>query len=387
MLKPLPLILNNRGHRVLPFNHFINNDLEYLCGGASSCKYTTSVTKTKAADYEHIKWIKDLVPRTMWIQERIGYDKHALSGISHWGRKHQQFYGFAVNRESTRDVDDDKLYKFQEDDFKRLRIQDIEYMLLLLVQGKRKSDKDRAAAMIQAIDKRLKTRRIMRSLERSILTDLQVTLIKPGRMTKPYSSHRFIANCFNAGNLKIEVKDTKAYYDTTTGVSAHYSKTTSMLNAQIEVLGKQTAYTIQSVQHQLRLGHPNIVYYSDSDESDKDKPSEVLDIQKPIHSLSGNPTPSFDSMVESLSSPPTPFEDSDSLLEETDTLLSHSDDSVPDYETFCFDIKEKSTGSTTSHSTHSLLEYESFCFDVDHIEEKSNSSTTSYSNISLLEYE
>nr|GFB80878.1 hypothetical protein [Tanacetum cinerariifolium] len=29
----------------------------------------------------------------------------------------------------------------------------------------RKSDKDRAAAMIQAIDKRLKTRRIMRSLE------------------------------------------------------------------------------------------------------------------------------------------------------------------------------------------------------------------------------
>nr|GFC46004.1 hypothetical protein [Tanacetum cinerariifolium] len=29
----------------------------------------------------------------------------------------------------------------------------------------RKSEKDRAAAMIQAIDKRLKTRRIMRSLE------------------------------------------------------------------------------------------------------------------------------------------------------------------------------------------------------------------------------
>nr|GFC76357.1 hypothetical protein [Tanacetum cinerariifolium] len=25
-------------------------------------------------------------------------------GVSHWGRKHQQFYGFAVNRESTLDV-------------------------------------------------------------------------------------------------------------------------------------------------------------------------------------------------------------------------------------------------------------------------------------------
>nr|GEZ29133.1 hypothetical protein [Tanacetum cinerariifolium] len=32
----------------------------------------------------------------------------------------------------------------------------------------KKSDKDRAAAMIQAIDKRLKTRRIMRSLERFV---------------------------------------------------------------------------------------------------------------------------------------------------------------------------------------------------------------------------
>nr|GEV54712.1 hypothetical protein [Tanacetum cinerariifolium] len=99
----------------------------------------------------------------------------------------------------------------------------------------RKIDKDKAVAMIQAINKRLKTRRIIRSLEslleegctretsgsykgpydlsyadlsfkRSILTDLQVTPTKPGRMTKPYSSHRFIANCFNAGNLKIEVK-------------------------------------------------------------------------------------------------------------------------------------------------------------------------------------
>nr|GFB44065.1 hypothetical protein [Tanacetum cinerariifolium] len=44
---------------------------------------------------------------------------------------------------------------------------------------------------------------------RSILTDLLVTPTKLGRMTNPYSSHRFIANCFNAGNLKMEVK----FYD------------------------------------------------------------------------------------------------------------------------------------------------------------------------------
>nr|GFC11284.1 hypothetical protein [Tanacetum cinerariifolium] len=104
LLQPLPLILDNRGRRVILFEHFINNDLEYLRGGASSQKYTTSVTKTKAADYGHIKWIEDLVPRTMWIHESLNYDKHALWGVSHWGRKRQQFYGFDVNQESALDV-------------------------------------------------------------------------------------------------------------------------------------------------------------------------------------------------------------------------------------------------------------------------------------------
>ncbi|GJW18651.1 hypothetical protein Tco_0026087 [Tanacetum coccineum] len=31
-IKPLPLIPNSRGHQVIPFDHFINNDLAYLCG-------------------------------------------------------------------------------------------------------------------------------------------------------------------------------------------------------------------------------------------------------------------------------------------------------------------------------------------------------------------
>nr|GFB02422.1 hypothetical protein [Tanacetum cinerariifolium] len=166
LLQPLPLIPDNRGHRVISFKHFINNDLEYLRGGTLSRKYTTFVTKTKAADYGQIKWIEDLVPRAMWIQEPINYDRHALWRVSHWGWKRQQFYGFAVNWESALDVyskrriidvtelkimewhdykhldwisvrrDDDKIYKFKEGDLKRLRIQDIEDMLLLLVQGK-----------------------------------------------------------------------------------------------------------------------------------------------------------------------------------------------------------------------------------------------------------
>nr|GEX10907.1 hypothetical protein [Tanacetum cinerariifolium] len=166
LLQPLPLIPDNRGRRVIPFDQFINNDLEYLRGGATSRKYTTSITKTKAADYGHIKWIEDLVPRTMWIQQPIDYNKYALWGVSHWGRKRQWFYGYAVNRESALDVyskrriiavtelqivewhdykhldwisvrrDDDQIYKFKEGDFKRLRLQDIEDMLPLLVYGK-----------------------------------------------------------------------------------------------------------------------------------------------------------------------------------------------------------------------------------------------------------
>nr|GEZ76671.1 hypothetical protein [Tanacetum cinerariifolium] len=36
--------------------------------------------------------------------EPISYDKHALWGVSHWGQKRQQFYGFTVNWESALDV-------------------------------------------------------------------------------------------------------------------------------------------------------------------------------------------------------------------------------------------------------------------------------------------
>ncbi|GJV27983.1 hypothetical protein Tco_1384431 [Tanacetum coccineum] len=86
--KPLPLIPNSRGRRIIPFDHFINNDLAYLSGGVSSQTYITSVTKTKAADYGRIKWIKDLVPNTMWSQVPVSYDKHALWGISHWGKNY-----------------------------------------------------------------------------------------------------------------------------------------------------------------------------------------------------------------------------------------------------------------------------------------------------------
>nr|GEZ04437.1 hypothetical protein [Tanacetum cinerariifolium] len=91
LLKPLPLISNNRGRRVIPFDHFINNDSSIFVE-----RRIIVVTELKIVEwhnYNHLDWIM-------------------------------------VRR------DNDKLYKFKEGDFKRLRIQDIEDMLLLLVQGK-----------------------------------------------------------------------------------------------------------------------------------------------------------------------------------------------------------------------------------------------------------
>nr|GEX30739.1 hypothetical protein [Tanacetum cinerariifolium] len=136
LLQPLPLIPDNRGRRVIPFAHFINNDLEYLRGGASSRKYTTYVTKTKTADYGHIKWIEDLFYEFAVNREYAldVYSKRRIITVTdlkilEWHNyKHPDW--ISVRR------DDDKIYKFKEGDFKRLRLQDMEDMLLLIVQGK-----------------------------------------------------------------------------------------------------------------------------------------------------------------------------------------------------------------------------------------------------------
>ncbi|GJY66556.1 hypothetical protein Tco_0468794 [Tanacetum coccineum] len=94
-------------------------------------------------------------------------------------------------------------------------------------------------------------------------------------------------------------------------MSAQYSETTFALRERVEVLGKQSGYTIQSVQHNLGPGHLNTFYYSYSDENDDDEPFEMIVDQKSIHHLSGSPTLSSDPVVASLSPSLTPFEDID----------------------------------------------------------------------------
>nr|GEU92798.1 hypothetical protein [Tanacetum cinerariifolium] len=226
--------------------------------GASSQKYTTSVTKTKAADYGHIKWIEDLVPRTMWfyefavnresalnvyskrriiavtdlkivewhnykhldwislsnltVEERFAFNvslrmftrsiviqrrvKDLQLGVESYQKrfnltkpdmyrsdlKRRKAYtaysnprGFIYQNKDKKKrlMRIDKLYKFSDgtlndvrnaldDHLKEIRMQYLPQAIW------RKGDKDRASAMIQSIDKMLKTRRIMRSLEQFV---------------------------------------------------------------------------------------------------------------------------------------------------------------------------------------------------------------------------
>ncbi|GJS97423.1 hypothetical protein Tco_0804391 [Tanacetum coccineum] len=82
-----------------------------------------------------------------------------------------------------------------------------------------------------------------------------------------------------------------------------------------------------------------------------------------IESLNDNPTP--DCVLKSPSPFPIPVEDSDSFFEKSDTSLSYSDNSLPEFETFSDHTEETSSGSTTTHADNSLPEYDSFLFEIE----------------------
>nr|GEY30374.1 uncharacterized mitochondrial protein AtMg00810-like [Tanacetum cinerariifolium] len=181
LLKPLPLIPDFQGRHVIPFDHFINNDLEYLRGG----KMTNLTVE------EHIAFNVSLrmFTRSIVIQRRV---KDLQLGVESYQKKlnlikldtyrsdlkRKEAYisysnprGFIYQNKDKQNMlmRIDELHKFSDgtltdvrtalDD--RLKGIRMKYLPQLIW---RKSDKDRATAMIQAIDKMLKTRRIMRSL-------------------------------------------------------------------------------------------------------------------------------------------------------------------------------------------------------------------------------
>nr|GEY65911.1 hypothetical protein [Tanacetum cinerariifolium] len=96
-----------------------------------------------------------------------------------------------------------------------------------------------------------------------------------------------------------------------------------------------------------------------------------------IKALKENSTPSFEFLTKSSSIFPKSF------LEETSTF----DDSLPEFENFCFYLEEISSSSTTTHSDISLPDYEAFFFYDGHIKEISSGSTTTHSDIFLSEYD
>ncbi|GJT41882.1 hypothetical protein Tco_0941747 [Tanacetum coccineum] len=100
-IKPIPLVINGN-RQMVSVDYFFNNDLKYLQGGISTMTYTTSITKTKAAQYD-LLGIEDMVPN-IWSPVKVSYDKHALWGISHWRDQYKSFYGYARGLESTHDV-------------------------------------------------------------------------------------------------------------------------------------------------------------------------------------------------------------------------------------------------------------------------------------------
>ncbi|GJW34344.1 hypothetical protein Tco_0054376 [Tanacetum coccineum] len=147
----------------VPVDYFFNNDLKYLQGGISTMTYTTSLKKIKVAQYD-LPSIKDMV-LNIWVPVKVAYDKHVLWGISDWREQHKTFYGYARGLQSTHDVystkcilavtqvevmrkhgygyrkeiivrrADNDLYRFKVGDFPHLHINDIKYMLLLVVQN------------------------------------------------------------------------------------------------------------------------------------------------------------------------------------------------------------------------------------------------------------
>nr|GEZ77825.1 hypothetical protein [Tanacetum cinerariifolium] len=134
--KPLLLIQDHRGRQIIPKDYFINKDLEYLKGEDSIRRYSTSVTKTKAATSK-LKWIEDLVPELKRLMRK------------------------------------DELYKFSDGTLNDVQsaLQNIAGRIRMEYVPMRKwsnLDKKRARVMVQEIDKQLYHRRLMRNLEKFV---------------------------------------------------------------------------------------------------------------------------------------------------------------------------------------------------------------------------
>ncbi|GJY93733.1 hypothetical protein Tco_0509515 [Tanacetum coccineum] len=123
-------------HLTVAAEYFINNDLEYLKSTVSERKYTTSITKKKAARYELVG-VEDMIPK-QWSVTKVGFSKHdvysPLKILSVVSVKVNKLHSYGYLEEIVVRRADRQLYKFKEGDFINLHLNDIEDMLLLVVQ-------------------------------------------------------------------------------------------------------------------------------------------------------------------------------------------------------------------------------------------------------------
>nr|GFB04795.1 hypothetical protein [Tanacetum cinerariifolium] len=149
LLHPLPLIPDNRGRSVISFKHFINNDLEYLHGGALNRKLSNLTVEERFVFNVSLRMFTMSIVIQRHVEDlQLGDKKNILMRID-------ELYKF-------RDGTLNDVHNALDDRLKGIRMQYLPTTIW------RRGDKARAAAMIQAIDKMLKTGRIMRSLERFV---------------------------------------------------------------------------------------------------------------------------------------------------------------------------------------------------------------------------
>ncbi|GJR34206.1 hypothetical protein Tco_1209890 [Tanacetum coccineum] len=143
------------------------------------------------------------------------------------------------------------------------------------------------------------------------------------------------------------------------------------LNEHYEIVSIPTMIILSNVD--LEVGRINDdILLTIKDDIIREKLLNVNLLIAKIDALRDNPTPSSEVVIKSTSTFPNLF------LEETNTF----DNSIPESETFRFNLEEISSGSPTTRSDLSLPDYKAFYVDNDHFKEKSSNSTTTHVDFS-----
>ncbi|GJV44632.1 hypothetical protein Tco_1429168 [Tanacetum coccineum] len=232
--------------------------------------------------------LEDIVSN-IWVPDKATYDLHALWGISHWREQRKTFYAYVRGLQSRHDVystkhilavtqvevmrkhgygylkeivirrADNDLYRFKEGDFPRLRINDIEDMLLLVVKNRHTnlsgddvSDFAIALRMFTrslVIQKRVEDLQlIVKSYQKKINVTRPQTTISDIRKIDPYTPYQdpqgFIYVDNNGRNMLMRSEELYKFSDKTlTGLRTSLDDITK--NIRMEYMPKRRWNTLE----------------------------------------------------------------------------------------------------------------------------------------------